>query len=430
MNIRASKFIQDLRGLDLAEKSVAAQMAQHADFKNAECSMSMTTLAEEAGLKNRETASRVVARLVGYGITRPKIRVSKGGRGVTTTYVFTFNVNRDSGVTVKPPRNPSNRDSGITVKPAETVTQPPNNCDSEKNNCDSTPPKTPLTVTPQSHEGISKELPKEEREGKTPHSLAPQAQALEKSNTRTVKPDGIEAVQDLCLQLTGHTDDPVRIRALLEIFELDHVLGGLRDFYTRLPDKKKSIAAMLFFVRGGAAAAIRRYRADKWKFDLRSVATTASTPAIVDDWIRQNPPPAECVTSVDKIVNGAKHIRNRALEAAAIREKEIAENGGADFAEDADHLVSLVNSYPGAKRHLHADNSTQFCNWWVEFQLRAAAKTLGRPLNWDEMSAAVKRLVPEILKGATDHSPNDHPSRRFGEVLFDNLVNEAQEVRS
>lgn len=68
MNIRAAKFVQNLRGLSLSERSVATQMAIHADYKDAIAHMSMTTLAAEASLKHRETASRVVTRLVACGI--------------------------------------------------------------------------------------------------------------------------------------------------------------------------------------------------------------------------------------------------------------------------------------------------------------------------------------------------------------------------
>jgi hypothetical protein len=139
MNIRAAKFVQDLRGLTLSEKSVAQAMAVHADFAKAEATMSMTLLAAEAGLKSRETASRVVKRLEERGIiVAVEGSHSKGGRSKTTTYAFTFAVNCDSPVTDKletVTAPPENRDSGVTLNP-ETVTQ------------------NAETVTPQSHEGF------------------------------------------------------------------------------------------------------------------------------------------------------------------------------------------------------------------------------------------------------------------------------------
>lgn len=136
MNIKAAKYVQNRRDLSLAEKAVAHAMAVHASYEEAEANMSMTLLAAEAGLKRRETASRIVERLEAKGvIAAVNGSHSKGGRCKTTTFVFTFNENPDSGVTVFHAKDDENRDLRVTVH-AKTVTE------------------NAETVTPQSHEGF------------------------------------------------------------------------------------------------------------------------------------------------------------------------------------------------------------------------------------------------------------------------------------
>lgn len=99
MNIKAFNFVRSLRGLSPQEKSVAAMIASHADYQNCECHASMTTLAAESGLKNRETASRISKRLeTDYGIIKA-VGGHSGGR-MPTVYTFTMEVNRDCGITV------------------------------------------------------------------------------------------------------------------------------------------------------------------------------------------------------------------------------------------------------------------------------------------------------------------------------------------
>jgi hypothetical protein len=79
MYILAARFVQDLRGLTPTEKAVAFVMAIHAsppsEFATSEpagiSTMSMALLAREAGLESRETASRIVKRLVTIGIIVP-----------------------------------------------------------------------------------------------------------------------------------------------------------------------------------------------------------------------------------------------------------------------------------------------------------------------------------------------------------------------
>ena len=148
MNIRAAKFVQNLRGLSPSEKAVAFSMAVHADFQKTEATMSMTTLAEESGLKNRQTASLIVKRLETAGVIRTAVH-SKGGRSQTTTYVFTFATNRDSGVTVT-----DNRNSPVAVSETETATLDANNCNSDGDSNAETATQNAETATPQLHEGF------------------------------------------------------------------------------------------------------------------------------------------------------------------------------------------------------------------------------------------------------------------------------------
>ena len=350
-------------------------MTFHADFKDAECSMSMTMLAEESGIKNRETASRIVKPLVVAGIVEPVGSQSHGR--ISTRYRFTFTVNRDSGV---------------TVKPESTVTLTDPNRDSKESNRDSAFPKTPLTVTGESHKGISKELPKEEREGSAPRSLAPQAQISRKSKApREVTDQDIAVVQRACADIKNQPADDDRVRKLLERYTADVVANTLKAFHENLPERSQNVAELLFFrKRGGVAVVhIERHLAKQWKANLGRIAENATTPAAVDDWVRRNPPPTECVANIDKLVNAAKGIQKQAVEVAAVREKEIAENGGTDFAEDAADLVALVNKYPGARKYLHFRSDSSFNVSLVEVYLRSAAKTLGHPLEWEAILTAV-----------------------------------------
>lgn len=147
MNIRAAKFVQNLRGLTLSEKSVAQAIAIHADYADAEANMSMTLLAAESGIKNRETASRIVGRLEAKGIiTTVSGTHSEGGRGQTTAFRFTFTVNCESGVTLTSAEAERRHPETVTGEP-ETVTP-------EAQFKPETVTQNAETVTPQSHEGF------------------------------------------------------------------------------------------------------------------------------------------------------------------------------------------------------------------------------------------------------------------------------------
>lgn len=149
MNIKAAKFVQNLRGLKPSEKAVALNIAVHADVKNCEATMSMKTLADESGLRKRETASRIVKKLETiYGVIQAVGSRSGGKR--PTKYTFTFAVNRDSGITVIGQANRDsdegadgvNRDFGV----GSIVTQ------------------NAPTVTGESHEGFKGLKEKKEKE--------------------------------------------------------------------------------------------------------------------------------------------------------------------------------------------------------------------------------------------------------------------------
>jgi hypothetical protein len=71
MSFHATKFVRQLRGLSPEEKAVAFVLADHDDHKGNGAYPSMETVAREAGLKRRETASRITARLVRKGIFLP-----------------------------------------------------------------------------------------------------------------------------------------------------------------------------------------------------------------------------------------------------------------------------------------------------------------------------------------------------------------------
>lgn len=134
MSIRATNLVRGLRGLSPSEKAVAFVLADHDDHRGGRGSFpSMSTVAEEAGLQDRETASRITKRLADFGI----ILTDNPSRGrKPTVYRFNFGVfNRDFRVTVE--NQPtmirasrlasSNRDSS----PPPTVTQNDDNRDSQ-----------------------------------------------------------------------------------------------------------------------------------------------------------------------------------------------------------------------------------------------------------------------------------------------------------
>jgi hypothetical protein len=72
MSVRATNFVRRLRGLSPEEKAVAFVLADHDNHKGDGAYPSMKTVAQEAGLKNRETASRIAKRLGAEKIFSPQ----------------------------------------------------------------------------------------------------------------------------------------------------------------------------------------------------------------------------------------------------------------------------------------------------------------------------------------------------------------------
>ena len=133
MSVRATNHVRSLRGLSTVEKAVAFVFADHDSHYGKGSFPGMQTVAEEAGLNDRETASRVTKRLVAKGVMVPD-QMSKGGRGVTT--VYRFPINCDSPITVLDcetvtlePETVTPEKITVTAK-TETVTLEPLNCDS------------------------------------------------------------------------------------------------------------------------------------------------------------------------------------------------------------------------------------------------------------------------------------------------------------
>ena len=196
MNIRAAKFIQTLRGLSSVEIAIALNLAVHADFNTAIAFMSMTTLAAESGLQNRQTASLNVARLESYGIIRV-VGKRSGGR-VPTKYQFTFKVDRGSEITISPTatdgesnRTPqsavedepnrnsgiavetSNRNSGVAVEENPTATLNTSNRNSDRSKCRPTATQNAPTATGELHEGFKELQFKEEKKAEATPKPSP-----------------------------------------------------------------------------------------------------------------------------------------------------------------------------------------------------------------------------------------------------------------
>jgi hypothetical protein len=95
MSIRATNFVRRLRGLSPVEKAVAFVIGDHDDHKGGGAYPSMATVADEAGLKNRETASRATTRLV-----EKKVLIPQEEDGKPTLYRFNYTLQTcDSPVT-------------------------------------------------------------------------------------------------------------------------------------------------------------------------------------------------------------------------------------------------------------------------------------------------------------------------------------------
>lgn len=85
MSYHATKFVLRLRNLTPTEKAVAHSLAYHAHKDGTESYPSMQTIADEAGIKHRQAAQRIVVRLEEKGVIVPTTE-KKGGRSAATHY--------------------------------------------------------------------------------------------------------------------------------------------------------------------------------------------------------------------------------------------------------------------------------------------------------------------------------------------------------
>jgi hypothetical protein len=134
MSVRATNFVRRLRGLSPEEKAVAFVLADHDSHKGDGSYPSMKTVAMEAGLKNRETASRITKRLVQKKIFLSD-EPSKREQGRPTVYRLNYSLETcDSPVTGEHPRT---CDSPITPPVSEPVTRDCKPVTLEPQTCDS-----------------------------------------------------------------------------------------------------------------------------------------------------------------------------------------------------------------------------------------------------------------------------------------------------
>ena len=85
MSIKATNHVRSLRGLSPSEKAVAFVLADHANVHTGDITASMSTVAVEAGLAHRQTASNITARLVRKGLLAAQER-----DGQETLYRFQY----------------------------------------------------------------------------------------------------------------------------------------------------------------------------------------------------------------------------------------------------------------------------------------------------------------------------------------------------
>jgi hypothetical protein len=150
VSVHASAFVRNFKGLTIAEKAVAFALASHANAGANLVWASMTTVAEEAGLKNRQTASEITARLVAKGVLTVH-STTKGGPRNTNTYRINCN-------------------SGTAVRADVTATQSRSNCNPKPPQLQ---PKSCLTATGELQEGFEGDLyegNRREIESTTPYS--------------------------------------------------------------------------------------------------------------------------------------------------------------------------------------------------------------------------------------------------------------------
>jgi hypothetical protein len=161
VSVKATNFVRRLRGLTITEKAVAMILADHDSHKGDGSFPGMTTVADESCLKNRQTATDVVKRLVAKGVITTD-SLSRGGRGKTTVYRFNYALtNCNPEVTVAS----DNCNSRIAVSTPNTATLTPVNCNPVEAKLQ---PWNPETATGELHEGVEGFMKgKEKGESKT-----------------------------------------------------------------------------------------------------------------------------------------------------------------------------------------------------------------------------------------------------------------------
>jgi hypothetical protein len=200
MSVKATNFVRRLRGLTLTEKAVAMILADHDSHKGEGSFPGMTTVAVEASLKHRQTATDVVKRLAAKGVITTD-NLSKGGRGKTTVYRFNYTLtNCNPEISVMS----DNCNRGIAVSQAKTATLDPQNCNPEEAKLQ---PTDPETATGGLHEGVEGE---KKRDGRV--EAEPAAPILSKARTEELLEFVIKTASDLARDVSFTSKQAEAIR--------------------------------------------------------------------------------------------------------------------------------------------------------------------------------------------------------------------------
>jgi len=164
VSVKATNHVRRLRGLNFAEGRAAFVLADHANHKTGEITISMQTLKEECELAFRQTASDIVGRLIEWKVFLAP-HPSKG-RKPTTLYVNYDLGNCDSPIKVAPL---SNRNSPVAVNRNAPITVGQTQPQSEGSSS-TVQPQSEMTSTaiPGLHKGVKKEKERKEEAPATP----------------------------------------------------------------------------------------------------------------------------------------------------------------------------------------------------------------------------------------------------------------------
>jgi hypothetical protein len=245
MSIKATNFVRRLRGLTITEKAVAMILADHDSHKGEGSFPGMTTVADESCLKNRQTATDVVKRLVAKGVITTD-SLSRGGRGKTTVYRFNYALtNCNPEVTVAS----DNCNSRIAVSTPNTATQTPVNCNPVEAKLQ---PWNPETATGELHEGV---------EGVNEKGKKEEAH-VSFSDERT------EELTDLVVEIATRTDRrvsfiPSNLRGIARAIKRkkptdEELTAVVREMVQVLTDKNVTFAGGI--IEGGLAGKLNEYK--------------------------------------------------------------------------------------------------------------------------------------------------------------------------